>query len=47
VEELQDFEVVKLGNESMVTNFYIGHRVQGQQRRIKEMQSSKECALRV
>jgi hypothetical protein len=41
VEELQDFKVVELGSKSMVTNFYIGHKVQGQQRRIKKMQSSK------
>jgi hypothetical protein len=41
MEELQDFEVVELDSKSMVTNFYIGHMVQGQQRRIKKMQSSK------
>ncbi len=48
VEELQDFEIVQLGGENSDCNLYVDHKVQGQQRRIKKMQSSKNvfCVLK-
>jgi hypothetical protein len=43
VEELQDFEVVELGGESSDRNFYVNHKVQGQQRRMKKCKVQKMC----